>query len=129
MVSTCRFGPLTCHWTMRYEARHKWFRKLSMNLGNFINIPYTLSTRFQQLQCYQQLSTSTCEDIQMGPGETINNSSTIANFAITGAQHIYRYVTLTQNSFTLLAGPFLRARWVKVHGNNLQEALCPSGDM
>ena len=32
-----RFGPLIQYWTMRYEAKHAYFKSLSQSLGNFIN--------------------------------------------------------------------------------------------
>ena len=35
-----------------YEAKHSYFKKLSQNIGNFINLPYTLAIRHQKLQCY-----------------------------------------------------------------------------
>ena len=52
----CRFGPLVRQWTMRYEAKHNYFKKLSQRLGNFINLPWSLSTRHQQWSCYQWLN-------------------------------------------------------------------------
>ncbi len=35
---------------MRFEAKHKYFKKLASHIGNFINISYTLSMRHQFLQ-------------------------------------------------------------------------------
>ncbi len=55
-VCTRMFGPLSKHWTMRYEARHKYFKKLAQNIGNFINLPWTLAMRHQLLQCYYRSS-------------------------------------------------------------------------
>ena len=40
---------------MRFEAKHSYFKKLTQNIGNFINLPYTLSLRHQKLQCYHNL--------------------------------------------------------------------------
>ena len=42
---------------MRFEAKNKYFKGLAVRLGNFINIPYTLAMRHQQLQCYYNLNT------------------------------------------------------------------------
>ena len=50
-----RFGPLVHQWTMRYEAKHRYFKILANNIGNFINAPYTLAMRHQYLQCYLHL--------------------------------------------------------------------------
>lgn len=40
---------------MRYEAKHKYFKTLASNIGNFINVPQTLAMRHQYLQCYIHL--------------------------------------------------------------------------
>lgn len=66
----CRFGPLVRHWTMRYEAKHSYFKRLAQSIGNFINLPYTLVMRHQQLQCYLD-STLIAEDsgLSVGPGK------------------------------------------------------------
>ena len=68
-----RFGPLVRHWTMRYEAKHSYFKRLTQSVNNFINLPYSLASRHQQYQCY--LNTNTKElpgcvdDIDVGPGD------------------------------------------------------------
>ena len=46
-------GPLIRSWCMRYEAKHHYFKKLSQAIGNFTNLPYTLSMRHQQWVCYK----------------------------------------------------------------------------
>ena len=45
-------GPLGTFWCMRYEAKHSYFKQLSRSIGNYINLPWTLSCRHQQWQCY-----------------------------------------------------------------------------
>ena len=30
-----RYGPLVRHWTMRYEAKHSYFKRLARSMGNF----------------------------------------------------------------------------------------------
>ncbi len=64
-----RFGPLICNWAMRFEAKHNWFKRLAHQLGNFTNLPYTLSMRYQQLQCYQLCDVEgiTENRIEIGP--------------------------------------------------------------
>ena len=47
-----RVGPLIHHWTMRFEAKHRYFKKLATTMGNYINIPYSLAVRHQCLQAY-----------------------------------------------------------------------------
>ena len=74
-----RFGPLIRSWCMRYEAKHHYFKKLSAVIGNFTNIPYTLSMRHQQWICYQLQSTGSNEStfldrgVDIGPGKCKNN--------------------------------------------------------
>ena len=68
-TSIIRFGPIVRGWTMRFEARHRHFKQLALQLGNFINIPFTLAMRHQKLQCYHQLSdTLEGEEVDIGPG-------------------------------------------------------------
>ena len=49
----CRCGPLVRQWCMRYEAKHKYFKKIAQTLGNFINVPKTVATRHQRFMCYK----------------------------------------------------------------------------
>lgn len=75
LKSYFRYGPLVRHWTMRFEAKHSYFKQLAHSLGNFINLPYSLASRHQQYQCY--LNTVTCdrpssvESLEVGPGYII----------------------------------------------------------
>lgn len=70
-----RFGPLVRHWTMRYEAKHSYFKKLAQNVGNFINIPWTLAMRHQLWQCYQWLNSDSLphDKPEVGPGTALNS--------------------------------------------------------
>ena len=65
-----RYGPLVKHWTMRYEAKHSHLKKLAQNLGNFINIPWTLASRHQKWQCYHWLGAEPLGQVEpeIGPG-------------------------------------------------------------
>lgn len=65
-----RYGPLVHQWCMRYEAKHKYFKTLIGNIGNFINAPYTLAMRHQYLQCYlHQEDQSTKDQAEFTKGE------------------------------------------------------------
>lgn len=46
------FGPLVSFWSMRFEAKHLYFKRVSQSIKNNINLPYSLSRRHQNLQCY-----------------------------------------------------------------------------
>jgi len=69
-LSSCRYGPLIRHWTMRFEAKHAYFKALAQSLDNFINLPHSLAMRHQHLLCY--LSTNHHElpgmGLEVGPG-------------------------------------------------------------
>ncbi len=69
-VLSTRFGPLVRHWTMRYEARHCYFKKLAHSIGNYINVSWTLGLRHQLLQCYYSVDRETiCPSCpEVGPG-------------------------------------------------------------
>lgn len=46
------FGPMIRTWCMRYEAKHRYFKKIAMNMGNFTNVALTLAERHQMQSCY-----------------------------------------------------------------------------
>ena len=47
-----RFGPLVRHWTMRCEE----FKKLAQNIGNYINISWTLALWRSKYKCMNILT-------------------------------------------------------------------------
>jgi hypothetical protein len=51
-------GPLGAVWCMRYEAKHAYFKSLQRAIGNWINVPWTLSCRHQQWMCQKLKSHS-----------------------------------------------------------------------
>ena len=71
----CRYGPLRQHWTMRYEAKHSYFKKLTQSIGNFINLPYTLALRHRKLQCYYRMDENDykVDNVSIGPVRTCIN--------------------------------------------------------
>jgi len=73
VIHLVRFGPLSRHWTLRYEAKHKYFKKLSQSIGNYINLPWTLASRHQMLQCYYHASKNSLleDEIDIGPGKLL----------------------------------------------------------
>ncbi len=72
----CRYGPLVRHWTMRYEAKHAYFKSLAHTLGNFANLPLSLAIRHQ---CYLQ-NISNKNKIVTGPGNIDSNTGFISDF-------------------------------------------------
>lgn len=49
---TCRCGPLSNLWCMRFEAKHRYFKQVAKVIGNFKNIAKTLAYRHQRRMCY-----------------------------------------------------------------------------
>ncbi|KAL0128563.1 hypothetical protein PUN28_003718 [Cardiocondyla obscurior] len=49
------FGPLIKVWTMRFESKHRFFKKTTQNLQNFINIVKCLSEKHELLQSMVRL--------------------------------------------------------------------------
>ena len=65
-----RYGPLVRQWTMRYEAKHNYFKSLARSIGNYINIAWTVALRHQQWQCYKWIDDQALgQDLpHIGPG-------------------------------------------------------------
>lgn len=78
VINFCRFGPLVYHWTMRFEAKHSYFKQLAHSMGNFVNVPYSLAVRHQLYQCYLNLNTEELpgwtHDFEAGPGQNIHHA-------------------------------------------------------
>ena len=47
------YGPLCEVWTMRFEGKHKFFKKVVQDAQNFKNVPMTLAVRHQKAVSYQ----------------------------------------------------------------------------
>ncbi|XP_031549388.1 uncharacterized protein LOC116286933 [Actinia tenebrosa] len=45
------FGPLIRSWCMRFEAKHSYFKNIAKVIRNFKNLPLSLSTRHQSMEC------------------------------------------------------------------------------
>lgn len=46
------FGPLIDMWTMRFEGKHKFFKKVIHESHNFKNVPLTLARQHQKMMAY-----------------------------------------------------------------------------
>ena len=46
------FGPLDHLWTMRFEGKHRFFKRVIHNTHNFKNVLKTLATRHQHMMAY-----------------------------------------------------------------------------
>ena len=60
---------------MRYEAKHRYFKRWAKVMGNFKNIPKTMASHHQRLLCYQLSSNSYLSSkVSVGPGTVDKNS-------------------------------------------------------
>ncbi|XP_015773170.1 PREDICTED: uncharacterized protein LOC107351398 [Acropora digitifera] len=48
-----QLGPLVRSWCMRFEAKHHYFKRLAISIGNYTNITYSLAKRHQEGLCYR----------------------------------------------------------------------------
>lgn len=46
------FGPLSDVWTMRFEGKHKFFKRVIRNAHNFKNVALTLAVKHQKMMAY-----------------------------------------------------------------------------
>ena len=59
---------------MRIEAKHNYFKKLSVRINNFKNIAYSLARRHQALQAYLLQSSAgnfLRMSLEIGPGNVV----------------------------------------------------------
>lgn len=53
------FGPLIGFWTMRFEAKHRYFKQIVRHTGNFRNITFSLATKHQLMIAHHLHATTT----------------------------------------------------------------------
>mgnify|MGYP002803833386 FL=1 len=107
-----RFGPLIRSWCMRFEAKHPEFKRLAINMGNYINLPYSLTKRHQECICYRlqtsegSLSSFITKGIETGPCG--------CNYY---AGDVDYYALLSQDNPKICnQTPICEYKWVSVHG-------------
>ncbi len=61
-----KFGPPKLYWTMRFEAKHSYFKRVERATHNHVNLLYSLASRHQNLQVYHLLSDNYFVDIEYG---------------------------------------------------------------
>ena len=49
---TTAFGPLVALWTMRFEAKHRFFKRIVRQTGSFRNILMTMARKHQSMIAY-----------------------------------------------------------------------------
>ena len=78
------FGPLVGVWTIRFEAKHSFFKQVARHTNNFRNIALTLASKHQQLISYHlhssSLSASNVEvtNVSIVPVDVLNEEVVLA---------------------------------------------------
>lgn len=68
-----KFGPPIEFWTIRFEAKHSFFKQVVHNTGNFKNILHTLATRHQlMLAYYLEMPTIFKPSIETGKSSVVS---------------------------------------------------------
>ena len=72
-----RFGPLVGQWTMRFEAKHSFFKQVARHTNCFRNVPLTLAFKHQQMIAYHITashlkSTLEVSNVSMLPVDVLN---------------------------------------------------------
>lgn len=49
------FGPLVSLWTMRFEAKHSFFKQVARHINNFRNVTLSLATKHQLMISHHML--------------------------------------------------------------------------
>ncbi len=101
-----QLGPLINYWTMRFEAKHRFFKRLGHIVCNYRNILKTLAECQQMFLCYNLMCGKDLSerDVEIGPG----SATMIAS--IERSEHL-----ATLLDVHLFSDVFL-ARWCVVNG-------------
>ena len=65
---------------MRFQAKHQEFKRLTAQLGNFTNLPYSLTMRHREGLCYKlqtsegSLSSFIVKGIETDPSDKLINA-------------------------------------------------------
>lgn len=59
------FGPLIKSWTMRFESKHTFFKRIARVIRNFRNILFSFSLKHELLQCYLRTGADTVLPIEI----------------------------------------------------------------
>lgn len=102
------FGPLTNSWSMRFEAKHLYFKRVAQSIKNNINLPYSLANRHQQLQCYYNFEflrpIGKSDSVTSGKPIITNNYSTEIAQLLTGYEEFYSLTKLELNGIIYKTG-------------------------
>lgn len=108
-----KLGPLMQFWSMRFEAKHGFFKRISHITCNFRNICKTMAFRHQMMQCYDFLSgTILSHNVEVGPGQS--------SFLATLKE--FKNIQSGLTGFPLFSEVFV-PEWVKVNGTGYRPGM------
>lgn len=114
-----KIGPLINYWSMRFEAKHNFFRRLSHIVCNFKSITRTMAYRHQMYLCYQLLSKQSFKEasLEIGPGSCVLLNS------IPDCQILSNLLGMYP-----LFGDVFVAKWAVVHGTKYRKGMMVAFD-
>lgn len=60
------FGPLMLVWTLRFESKHKFFKRVFRTLGNYKNVTKSLTIKHELFQCLLREGSDLRNDVEIG---------------------------------------------------------------
>lgn len=65
------FGPLVSLWTMRFEAKHSFFKHVARHTNCFKTIPYSLAVKHQLIISYHLKSSHEKHTLKVSTASTV----------------------------------------------------------
>lgn len=88
MLLNFRHGPLVRMSAIRYEAKHRYFKRWATIMGNFKNIAKTLADHHQRYLCYLMAS-----DTYLDASPTVGPGTCVCMYACTYV-YVRKYVRM-----------------------------------
>ena len=88
-----KFGPPLYYNTMRFEAKHSYFKSVHQSVHNHINLNLSLVSRHQNLQVYHLLCPNYFVDFELGTQHNIDfHLASFINMFLPGENYFYKWV-------------------------------------
>lgn len=112
------FGPLCNVWTMRFEGKHKFFKKVIRDAQNYRNVALTLAVKHQKAVSYHLDSASFFKpSVEMEKVTTVSVSSFPENIQRVFSQKIHKPAAVLVASSVCLDGVTYKADMVVSAGS------------
>ena len=112
------FGPLIRCWCMRFEWKHAYFKDLAKKIRNLKNLPFSLATRNQQMECgdnQRDLDTTCREDITFGQYKALQGQP-----AVDVKNHLLRFFRI---NLDLDVNFVFQCNQIEIYGTNYKPIL------